>query len=166
MKNYLLSVIAVAIFGGVGCSICPGGEGKTLRTSVTLITSLLMILSVIKPIVIFINSGEKYNIERIIEGVTTYEGSKYDAIWKQTLNGTTTEAYNSYISELICEKFDINLNNFSVETKLESAEDGVRPAQVSIKLFGMGLFKNPRAIEGEIETRLDCECIVREEWGG
>ncbi|MBR4296158.1 MAG: hypothetical protein IKT56_04890 [Clostridia bacterium] len=165
MKEYLLSVMAVAIFGSVSCAVCPGGEGKSLRTSVTLITSLLMILSVVKPIILFVNSGEKYNAESIIEDITMHEDSKYDAVWRKTLAASTTEAYNGYISELICEKFDINLNNFSVETKFESDKDTIRPELVTIKLFGMGLFKNPRAIASEIEAILDCECVVSEEWG-
>ncbi|MBE6538217.1 MAG: hypothetical protein E7671_01970 [Ruminococcaceae bacterium] len=164
MRDYILSVISVAFCGALVNAIAPWGEGKKLKKALSLIVSLLLIVSVAKPIISFVNSADGYDIGALASGIYSSK-ENYDKYWQKTLVEVTDESARTYVYELMLSEFGLSDDDFSLECKISQGGDVISLDSIKITLRSTGIFVNPRRIESFIGEKFGCECEVTEEWG-
>ena len=165
MDDYILSIIAVAACGSIVNAMCPDGEGKSIKKMVSFIMSLLLIVSVARPLILLVRSIESFNGSEYIEKFTESTTASYEDAWQNTLQGISTESVENYILGYIEEKFELDRSCFDISAKLSFNGAEIQIDNVEITLRGRGLLKNPRSIEMAVEEKMQCDCIIYEEWG-
>ena len=164
MRNYVLSVITVAFCGCIAKMFLPEGEEKSIKKAFSLIVSLLLIVSVAKPAISFMNSADSYDIGKAVSGAYASSVENYSAKWQETLGEVTSDGLKDYISELLTENFGLSEENFLLECNAIHKGDEIKVEKIEITLIGAGVFTNPRKIESYVEG-LGFECNVTEKWG-
>lgn len=159
MKEYILSVITVAALGCIANGICPEGEGQGLKKSVLFIMSLLLIVTVGKPIISFVSA---FDGDELSDIVFSSEGLGYNEVWSDTVKNITATEAEKAVTELISEQFGLEEDCFSVRCGISEKENAYAIECVNVELFGAGMFTNPRKIELFLSKYLGCECDVRE----
>lgn len=157
MREYILSVIAVAALGSIAVGICPGGEGQGIKRTVSLIMSLLLILSVGKPL---LGLTDAFDMEKFKEKFT-YSGDSYEEAWHSTIVGVTEAGVRSAVSDALINGIGLGEDDFSVTCELSELGDVLELKSITVELFGGGLLKNPRSIEAELTDVFMCECTVK-----
>lgn len=165
MKNYILSVIAVAACGGVVNAICPDGEGKSLKKAVSMIMSLFLIIAAAKPLISLIKAVQTQDSGDIVEYFTKSQNENYGGVWSETLNDITSRSVEIYVSKVMEEDFGIDIENFDIRCEIAELNGEMVLEDVTVVLSGSGILHNPRKIQTSIEDILGCECTVIEEWG-
>lgn len=155
MKEYLISVISVAALGRIVVGICPEGEGKTLKRAVSLILSLFFIISVARPLVMFVEKVDK-NAEGIIV-FSDIEADEYTQVWYKTLEKVGEQSIGEFAKELLWENFGLDGESYDLSFVFEDGE----PKSLEIVLLGKGLFMNPRKIELLLCEAFGCDVSVR-----
>lgn len=165
MRGYVLSVISVAFCGCIARNILPDGDGKNIKKAFSLIVTLLLILSVARPVMTFINSADGYDVQKAASGIYSSSAENYDKRWQETLAEVTSESLKGYISELLLTEFGLSDDNILTECSIVHEGDEINVGSIEITLIGKGMLINPRKIEALIEEKLGIECNVTEKWG-
>lgn len=172
MKNYLISVVTVALCSSLAGYMAVerdgGGIGKDLR----MLGAICIILSIILPLSpVLSDIGDiSDKLESMLEilrfgnaEMSESEASEeYEKIFNsQLIKSSVNEVQNS-LKDLISQKFSIEKEDCHVEIVLGDGEDGeIYTENVIITLKGQAVWKDPYAIEEYITSLIKCNCIVR-----
>lgn len=169
MKNYLISVITVAICSSlVGYIVTEddgGGIGKNLR----MVGAICLILAIVLPLSPVL--GDIGNISDKLEsaleilkfgGTDMSDTEEYAKLFNyQLINSSISEAQN-ILNDLICQKFSIEKDDCYVEISVSNgSKEDISIEKVIVTLKDQALWKDPYAIEEYIRNMLECDCIVR-----
>lgn len=181
MKNYLVSLVIVALCTGITELMIPERIANGIKNNVKLIGALCTICILIAPILPIINKYGK--IENYIEKSLDFIRSEYDSkisefrnnsdiydeneIYKEALLFSARENVEKYVLQQLNNKFDIKSENCKI--RIEFSEDMDSHAYVSkitIILKGADVWKNPYEIEKYFEDKLSfesnrCKCTVK-----
>lgn len=172
MKNYLISVVTVALCSSLAGYMAvereSGGIGKDMRMlgAICIILSIILPLSPILSDIGNISDKLESMLEILRFGNAEIGGSEeskeYEKIFNfQLIKSSVTEVQNS-LKDLISQKFSIDKDNCHVEIVLGDGEDGeIFMKNVIITLKGQAVWKDPYEIEEYIKSIVKCNCIVR-----
>ena len=181
MKNYLISLVIVALCTGITEFMIPERIANGIKSNIKLIGSLCTICILIAPILPIIN---KYGrIENYIEKSLDFIKSEYNSklselgnnfdicdeneIYKDALLFTARESVEKYIVKQLNDKFDIKTENCKIRIEFSEDMDGYAyVSKITIILKGADVWKNPYEIEKYFEDKLSfensrCKCTVR-----
>lgn len=146
MNAYVYGLICASLAIAVTELLIP--ENAKTRPYLKLIFGLAMLLTVIKPIGSSLELMPQ--LDQIISddiGVT----EEYEKI----ADGCLAEAYRDAITAELEHSF--GLSDFEVGVTMG---DDPRPAQVTVTLMGVDIFRNPYVIEQHISNAFECRCIT------
>ena len=155
MKEYFITIMAVALAGGMILSLMPRGSSARY---VRLLCGLCTVGCVAFPIVGFFD-GE---LDR--EGILSIfdyeerEREYYEEIYNNNLNNSEIENAEKTLKSEIIKEFSAKNGDIDVRiiTKEKSGEFFIENVEVTI--YPSGLTLDPKRIEGYVQKRLGCPC--------
>ncbi len=160
MKEYVFSLIAVSLFGGIACAIAPGGK---MKKSISFIVSLLLITAVGRPIIKLFKDAEIFSYTGIVENLISEE-KDYDGVFNGEITYIAKESAKAYAENILTEELCIDESDFRIEAVTNTAGGEIELERIDVTLIGKGLLVNPRTVEKKIRESFGCICNVYEEW--
>ena len=158
MKRYFLSVILVALVGGICEELLP--EDGALRPHLRLVTAICVLALLVLPGREML-AGIGSFLERVdLDGILSSESESlrdYEEILEDALSRFSREEAERSLQGLLEERFDLQRGSCRVEITL--GEDG-SPERVLVTLSGFSMLKDPREIAQVVLDRLGCPCDV------
>ena len=156
MKQYLYSIVAVAVIAALFRVLCP--DGTSLKKYFSFLTSAVLLCATVVPAASLLQGFSTGSLALSDAGLLS--GTDYSAVWQETLSDTTREETERAIVSHLCEKFSLSEKNLSVACHF-TEEDG-RPclSEIEITLFSSALLKNPREIESYVAQAFALPCRV------
>lgn len=154
MKEYILSILAVATVGSIILIIAPEGEGGGIKKHICLIIGLATILVIISPMSRILEAIKEIDFDGIKGGVGYVE--EYESIFYETLEMTEIGNLKSGIKSELKNKFGIDESECSVEITLK---DGALH-RILIRLYGSAIWRDSKAIEEHFRNLLGCEIVT------
>ena len=154
MKEYIISILAVAAAGSIILILSPEGEGGGIKKHVSLAIGLAAILVMISPLSNAIESIGNISFE----GISGYSESKeeYESIFYDTLEKAEISNLKSGIKNALSDRFGIDESECNVELNIS---DG-KLCRVLIRLYGSAIWCDSGEIEKYLHELLDCEVVT------
>lgn len=171
MKNYLISVITVAICASLAGYMTTendkggSGIGKELRIlgAVCILLSIVLPLSPVLSSIGSISDKLESALEVLkFKSIEATDEEKYEKIFNSQLIDISIDEAESAIEELITQRFNISNEDCFIEIMLNESSDGeLNFEKITVTLRDQAVWKDPYAIEEYIEDVIGCECNVR-----
>ena len=161
MKNYLITVITVAICVGIYNIISPGLHG--IEKYSKMIGMLVLLCVIVSPIREVINTFDENGFDNIKESILDSNNeseNEYSEIFKEYLNSYSVEKVKKEVCDILFEKYEIPDEECEVKIYTQYQEGNLIISNMQIVLSGKSIFKNPYVIEEYFETLLSCSCEV------
>lgn len=158
MRQYIMSVVGVAILAGVTDQLLP--EKGKLREHVRLLLGLCLILVMIAPLGrALVTLPDLFD-----DGMAALEnagdsGGEYDKILEGTVKEAVRQELAAALTETLEKEFGVNSETVKIGISFEDGEP-LRLKKVLVTLTGKDIFRNPYTIEETLCSLLGCECVV------
>ncbi len=157
MRDYFLSVILTALFGGITTELLPENSG--VKPHLKLLTGLCVLLVLVLPAKDAIASvaelAGRLDLGALIEGEE--ERGEYEDILDSALSRYSEEEIGRCLGALIGKRFDLREGDCRARVWLG---DGGEVRKALILLSGSAVLTDPYAIEAYVNGLLDCPCDV------
>ncbi len=155
MKEYFITIMAVALVGGVILSLTPKGSSARY---VRLLCGLCTVGCVAFPIVGFFD-GE-LDKEGLLSVFDYEERDKeyYEEIYNNNLNKSEIENAENILKGEILEGVSAKNDDIDVRLVTEDNSGEISILKVEVTIYPSGLTIDPRRIENYVQDRLGCPC--------
>ena len=152
MREYLLTLMSVALLSGIIGMISPEGDTKKY---VRLIGALCLLCAIARPIAASIYDGS-FGIDGLLQNEAENETENYEEIYEKMLS----EGGKSYAEEVIKGYIakDMSLEESTFDIEISDDSSGV--ASVTVYLRDGAIFADPRKISEYVNDKFDCACVV------
>ena len=156
MREYLNTLVAVALFGGLIRMLSPeGGVQKYLRLTV----ALCLVCAIVQPLLGGVLDGGELSLSEWLSEAEAQE-TDYDEIYNQALqNGMQNQAIE-IIKARIYRELPLSEETASVAAEFLSENGTVELKSVQVTLLGKGILCDPREIVSLVNTAWGCPCQV------
>lgn len=158
MKRYFLSVILVAVFGGIAEELLP--EGSTVRPHVRLAAGLCVLLVLVLPLKsLLVSAGELFGSVDL-SGVLAGDGGReeaYESLFEGMLSQYSREEAGRLVGEEITRVF--GLSEGTCRAVLTLTEEGAIE-RVTVFVSGTSILASPYEIADYVNGRFSCPCDV------
>ena len=157
MRTYFLSVIAVAVFGGICEELLP--EKNAARPHVRLVTGLCVLLVLILPVKDALGSLGALFGSLSLEEILGEEGSEegYESIFDAILSDYTREEAERIIGAELTEALGLREGTCRAEITVGESGELLR---VKVFVTGGAVLESPYGIEELVNERYGCPCDV------
>ena len=157
MREYFVSVIVVALVGGMMISMLPDESGtRHLR----LLCSLCTIACMVAPVAAFFDGG--FDDEHVLDMFDTeFETDNiYDEIYNNSLNDHSRINAEISLKNDIIQHFSAPNDAFDVKIVLQENNVVNCISSVEIRIYSSGLAIDPREVEKYVFDKLGCDCSI------
>lgn len=157
MKEYIISIIALAFICAVVSMLSPEGEGGGLGKHVKLISGLLLILACLSPIISLVKG--LYDLD--LAGLRYHYGKsseEYESIFLSELSIADVENVKQDVENRLAEKFGLKKESFSVSIRITPERD--RIDLILIRLFDSAIWTDTGKLEEYLERIYNCEVVT------
>ncbi len=158
MKNYIITLVGVALLSGAIQIIAPEGETKKY---INLLAGLCAVCVVIAPfgsVIKALASKDGGYFDKVLEAAS--EQSDYESIYLENFKIHGAESLAEGLEEMISEEFGIKRENFSVTARMTYAENLLGVERITVYLKPAAIFADPHAIKDYVNTLLGCPCDI------
>jgi len=155
MREYLISITALALVGAIVISMIPfGGSARYLK----LLCALCTIGCIVFPLSSFVSA--EINKDDLVELMTAESIDKeyYDEIYNKSINDQQIKSAEYILKNDIIKRFSADALDFDVNVILEEKSDEILISLVRITIYPEGVTLNIRAIEKYVFEKLGCDC--------
>ena len=156
MKEYLMTLTAVALLGGILGMLSPEGD---IKKYVRLAVSLCLVCAMIQP-VLSVLSGEMPALDELLGIGEQEETMNYDEIYYQSLLSGGREQAEEAMKQELLKEFSLPYESLEVEAILERKNDGVEVKEIRVTLRDSAIFADPKEVIAPVNERLSCPCTV------
>ncbi len=158
MKEYLLSLIALAFLGGGVLMLAPDGEAKK---GIKLLCSLAAVACIILPLAPLL-SDRQFDIDGILDrfAYVSESESGYVEIYNSSLTKAELENAEQQLKSQVLSRFSIKLKAFDIKLNAENKSGEYSISSATLILYPSGLSVDPRPICIYLSEQLLCECEV------
>ena len=154
IKEYIFSIIAIAIIGSFALIITPDGEGGGIKKHISLIAGLAAIVVIISPLISVLESLSELQFENI--GASEKDSEEYESIFYSSYEAAERENLKNGIKSALYDKFRIDESECAVELTVCEGE----LARVLIRLYGSAVWRDSGEIESYLGNLLGCEIVT------
>ncbi len=157
MTEYFITVMAVALAGGVIISLVP--TGRTL-SYVRLLCGLCTLCCVAFPLVNIV--GGEFDKEEILSMFESNDENReyYDEIYNKKLTKAEIENANFILKSEIIKAFSLKSDAIDINIITNNDSDEIYILKVGITLHKSGVDTNPRELKDFVFERLGCETEI------
>ena len=156
MKEYFLTLMAVAVLNAVMGMLSPDGD---LKKYVGLLGTLCLLLAMAQPLLGWQGEGQGF-LADLWDPEMGEETPDYGEIYGQALTSGGKQNLETLLREQIAQEFSIPEDSLAVSVGLVIEDGEGQVSQVRLTLRDSAVFADPRALTEYINQRLDCPCIV------
>ena len=156
MKEYLISLMSLAILCGVVGILSPRGDiGKYIK----FIMGLCALGVIISPIKVFVQSVEGFAPSF---GDTLFDSNEdyYENLFNNSLSEGSKAEIERLLEKNISEKFNVNTDGFDVSVSISEAEEKATVEKVVLTIYSSGILLDGNAAINYIDSILECSCVV------
>ncbi len=155
MRNFCITLIAVAIINGVLGMISPEGD---IKKYIRLVGSIGLLLAIVLPLYTVIVDGG-IDLDPLFSPDRS-EDEKYEDIYEGALSeGGRVEAQR-VIKNSISGELNMDPEDFDVFVEIDGSSGSIKISSVSVLLHTSAIFVDHREISAFINESLDCPCSV------
>lgn len=156
MKEYGMTLTAVALLGGVLGMLSPEGD---LKKYIRLVVALCLLCAMVQPLIAAWSeggwlSGETWQLWK------WEETEDYDDIYKQSLLSGSEKQVSSLLKQQILSEFQVSEASVDVVVKIEMENDRSEVREIWITLREEAVFIDPKRITALIEEQWECPCTI------
>ena len=159
MKEYIISVITVAVVGSVVSVLSPEGEGGGIARHTRLLFGLCVIFVCFSPIKDAIIWMRELDIDAILPE-EEQNASEYESIFNGTYAEVEVDNLKEGIKGVIEDKFGLDPLCVEVSVKLSEQGDVRILERVVITLYGSAIWADTGRIEQYLSSLLGCEIVT------
>ena len=154
IKEYIISIIAIAIIGSFALIITPDGEGGGIKKHISLIVGLAAIVVIISPLISALEHLSELKLENI--GALEKDNEEYESIFHSSYEAAERENLKNGIKSALYDKFKIDESECAVELTVQKGE----LCRVLIRLYGSAVWCDSADIESYLGSLLGCEIVT------
>ncbi len=156
MEGYLMTLIAVALMSGIVGMISPEGDVKKY---VRLLCLLCLLCAMIGPALSALTNSE-FSVDSLFGETETEEPINYDEIYNNALIAGGEKQAEEAIKLSIIKEFDLPSDSLWITVQSKSKNDTNSLIEVTVTLGGKAIFADPQKIIQQVESMIDCRCII------
>lgn len=155
MKEYFITVIAVALVGGVIISLVPRGASVKY---VRLLCGLCTVGCIAFPVMSFVKGD--FNIDELTSllDYESQEGEYYEEIYNSKINEAEIKNAEATLKSEIIKETSIGNDAFDIKIVTDKNSDEIFISNVEVTICSAGVSIDPRKIEACVYERLGCGC--------
>ena len=153
MKEYLMTLMGVALLNGIVGMLSPEGE---LKKYVRLLGACCLICAIAQPVFSLLSEGN-WKIESLWEGSAAQESEAYEQLYEDILLSGSERYAAETVKRNMMEHFELSDSSFDVS--VWRGEDG-ETALVTVTLRDEAIFADPHNIIAYIKEVYECSCTV------
>lgn len=154
IKEYIISIIAIAAIGTFALMIAPDGEGGGIKRYIKLIVGLSAIIVVTSPIFSLIDRLSELKLDSI--SISQNDREEYESIFQMSYETIERENLKSGIKSALYDKFSIKEDECEIEL---TTRDG-KICRVLVRLYGSAVWCDSGEIEKYLGGLLGCEVVT------
>ena len=159
MKEFLITLMAVAILNGVVGMLTPDGNlGKYVRFAGMLCLLCALASPVVTVIGAFGDGGEF--LDGILGDKAEREEENYDEIYNNTLMNGSASYAQEIMENALLQHFNLPQDSLSVSVELVMENEAYQIERVVVSLGEQAIFADPRDIISFVNDRWNCTCTV------
>ncbi|MBR2293193.1 MAG: stage III sporulation protein AF [Clostridia bacterium] len=151
MKEYLLTLMGVALLNGIVGMLSPEGG---LKKYVRLVGALCLICAIAQPIFSFLSETD-WRLDGLWQGEDTDTSESYEALYEDMLLSGSERYAAERLKGEIARKFNLGEDSFEVTVR-----GGEEKASVTVTLRDAAIFADPKEIISYIQESYGCDCTV------
>lgn len=159
MKQYILSVITVAIAASIVSALCPDGERGGLSRAVKLVSALCIILVCFAPAQDAITWLSELDIESVLPD-TQDKNDEYESIFMDSYGYAEEQNLKEGIKSLLLDRFGIDPLCVEVSLHFYEGQDTRRLERVTLTLYGSAIFADTGEMERQLSSLLGCRIVT------
>ena len=154
MKEYIISIVAVALLGALISLISPDGEGGGILRNVKAVIGVCIVVVCIGPFLSFISSLTELKAELLLPPQSQQE---YDYTFDSAYGAAEISSLKDGIKAILKDKFDIEDTECRITV---SISEGRRLERVFVTLYGSAIWKDTGEIEDYLGKLFGCEIVT------
>ena len=157
MKEYFITIVAVALVGAVIISMLPDqSNGKYLK----FICGLCAIGCIVFPLLqVGDMSFDREHIADLFDKENIQE-QNYGEIYNEAIKNAEIQNAEVSLKSAIIKEVSASEEDFDVEICLENKGDDFYISNVNVKIYPSGLFLNVHLIKRYVEKEFGCQCDI------
>ena len=161
MKEFIITVVGVCLFGGIIELLSPEGEGGGIKKHMKLLASLCVLTVISAPLVSFCRALSNTDAESITDlfEIEHYE-NKYDEIFNESISRYTAEELGRICEERVMVALGIKEEDVDIEVVTENIDGVISVNSARIIIYPSAIAHDPRDIKAIVENMLECECEI------
>ncbi len=156
MREYLSSLVAVTLFGGLVRMLAPEGN---LQKYLRLTVGLCLVCAMMQPFLGLLSEGKNFPWDEWLSS-EEYDTQNYDEIYNQSLQSGTKSQAKKLITEKIYQAFSFSEETARVEALFLSENETISLQEIVVTLEGRGVLTDPREIVAFVREEWNCPCTV------
>lgn len=150
-----MASVAVTLIG----MLYPDDKGG-VKKALDLCLSLCLLCAVIAPMGGMIaEAKERIELDDRDLELPDIDASADSAIYASLAEASRVEI-EERLAELICKKFELEAENVEVSASVTADESGIGITQITVWLYGRGVFTDPREIKDFVSGYTDAKCEI------
>ena len=156
MKEYLMTLTAVSLLGGILGMLSPEGN---IKKYVRLAVSLCLVCAMLQPMLQLL-SGEAPSLDELLGISGEEETVDYDEIYHQALLNGSKEQIQQSLKQQLLKAFSLPYESLDVEAVLEMKNDVSQVKEIQVLLRDSAVFVDPREVIALVNESIGCPCTV------
>ena len=156
MRSYLMSLISVALLGGVVGMISPEGD---LKKYVRLLGTLCLLCAMVGPVFSLLQD-DGLRLDGWLENLAPDDEINYEEIYNNALVEGGEKQAAEAIRTSILNSFALPEDSIEVDVEFILENDEEKRSRVQILLRDKAIFADPREIISHVESMGSCQCVI------
>ena len=158
MGNTVLGLFGVGLAAGLAELLLPGEEGKGTKKALALLTTLAVLLLLLRPFVTFLQSERAFSFEGLLGESEADVRAEYEEIFERAVAAGSERDLREGIYAWLSAEYGIEKEDAYIKI---SFDDRGALLRVEIYLSGSALLQDPAALGEILGNKLGCETEVR-----
>lgn len=156
MKEYLATLVATTLLGGIVRMLAP--EGK-LQKYLRLTVSLCLVAALLGPLLGALGKERALSLGEILSEDENPQ-MNYDEIYYHSLENATKIQAEQIIRTKIYQKFSLSEETARITANFVTENDKLEISEICVSLRGTGILSEPREVVEFVRNEWDCPCVI------
>ncbi len=158
MKVMILGLFGVSLATALAEMLLIGREGRGIKLTLRLMTSLAILLVMLSPLMRFLHGNYDVSLDSLAGEQNTAPQEAYQTVFENAVSVGSAQLLCEGVSHFLSTEFGIDKAHATVQALF--SEDGTLQT-VSVRLSGGALLTNPDEISKALAEKLACRVEVR-----
>ena len=155
MNGFIITIISVALLGGIMGMLSPEGDTKKY---VRFVGALCLLCALIMPVYGILSEGQ-IDLDSLFSFSEETENG-YEDVYINALSEGARENAEAEVKKQICESFGLSEESLDVSLELYYDGEKYNVSSATVSLHSSAVFADPREISALVNGLCGCSCSV------